>query len=82
VRLASGLGLASIGGFGPFEVPWLEAKLAGRALYIVAGTIARQRGQAGRLRAVAIAMALLAFACIVSVALTKHTQGWLAGEMP
>ena len=82
MRLASALGLASIGGFGPFEVPWLEAKQEGRALYIVAGTIALKRGRTVVVRTAAIAMALLAFACIVSVALTKHTQGWLAGEMP
>jgi len=78
VRPASTLGLAWIGALRPLEVPWLEAKPAGLALYIVAGTIALKRGQA----TAAFAMALLGFASIVSVALTKHLQGWLAGEMP
>jgi len=48
----------------------------------VAGTIALKRGRTVVVRTAAIAMALLAFACIVSLALTKHTQGWQAGEMP
>ena len=78
MRPACAIGLAWIDGFRPLEVPWLEAKPAGLALYIVAGTIALKRGQA----AAAFAMALIAFAFIVSVALTKHLQGWLAGEMP
>lgn len=79
VLLASALGLAWVGGFRPFEVPWLEAKLAGLAVYIVAGTIALKRGRTAGARATAFAMALLAYAYIVSVALTKHPQGWLAG---
>ena len=79
VLLASALGLAWVGGFRPFEVPWLEAKLVGLALYIVAGTIALKRGRTVRVRHTAFAMALLAYAYIVSVALTKHPQGWLAG---
>ena len=79
VLLASALGLAWIGGFRPFEVPWLEAKLVGLVLYIVAGTIALKRGRTVRVRTTAFAMALLAYAYIVSVALTKHPQGWLAG---
>ena len=79
VLLASALGLAWVGGFRPFEVPWLEAKLVGLALYIVAGTIALKRGRTAGCGTAAFAMALLAYAYIVSVALTKHPQGWLAG---
>lgn len=81
VLLASALGLAWIGGFRPLEVPWLEAKLAGLVVYIVAGTIALKRGRTAKARAAAFVMALLAFAYIVSVALTKHPQGWLAGGL-
>ena len=79
--LASALGLAWVGGFRPLEVPWLEAKLVGLVLYIVAGTIALKRGRTAGVRATAFAMALLAYACIVSVALTKHPLGWLAGGL-
>ena len=45
----------------------------------MAGTIALKRGRTASARATAFAMALLAYAYIVSVALTKHPQGWLAG---
>ena len=81
VLLASALGLLWVGGFRPLELPWLEAKLAGLALYIVAGTIALKHGRTAGMRATAFVVALLAFAYIVSVALTKHPQGWLAGGM-
>jgi uncharacterized membrane protein SirB2 len=79
--LASALGLTWIGGFRPLEVPWLEAKLVGLALYIVAGTIALKHGRTAGVRATAFALALLAYAWIVSVALTKHPHGWLAGGL-
>ncbi|HET9025706.1 MAG TPA: SirB2 family protein [Burkholderiaceae bacterium] len=81
ILLASALTLAWVGGFRPLEVPWLEAKLAGLVLYIVAGTIALKRGRTPARRATAFAVALLAYAYIVSVALTKHPLGWLAGGM-
>jgi uncharacterized membrane protein SirB2 len=79
VLLASALGLAWVGGYRPLEVPWLEAKLVGLVAYIVAGTVALKRGRTAGVRTMAFAMALLAYAYIVSVALTKHPHGWLAG---
>jgi uncharacterized membrane protein SirB2 len=79
VLLASALGLAWVGGYRPLEVPWLEAKLAGLVVYIVTGTVALKRGRTAGVRTTAFAMALLAYAYIVSVALTKHPHGWLAG---
>ena len=75
------LALAWVGGFRPLEVPWLEAKLVGLVVYILAGTIALKRGRTAGIRATAFAVALLAYAYIVSVALTKHPLGWLAGGM-
>ena len=81
VLLASALGLAWSGGLRPLEVPWLEAKLVGLVLYIVAGTIALKHGRTAGVRATAFALALLAYAWIVSVALTKHPLGWLAGGL-
>lgn len=77
--LASALALAWVGGFNPLAVPWLEAKLVGLVLYILAGTIALRRGRTRTTRAAAFAVALATFAYIVSVALTKDPLGWLAG---
>lgn len=79
VLLGSALALAWVGGFNPLRVPWLEAKLAGLAIYIVLGTIALRRGRTRRTRAAAFAAALIAYAYIVTVALTKSPLGPLAG---
>jgi uncharacterized membrane protein SirB2 len=79
VLLASALSLAWIAGFRPLHDPWLEAKLAGLVVYILTGTIALKRGRTPRGRAAAFAVALLTYAYIVSVALTKNPLGLLAG---
>ena len=81
VLLASALALAWVGGFNPLAVPWLEAKLGGLVVYILAGTVALKRGRTPGTRAAAFVMAALAYAYIVSVALTKHPLGWVAGGM-
>jgi uncharacterized membrane protein SirB2 len=81
VLLASALSLAWVGGFNPLRVPWLEAKLGGLVVYILVGTIALKRGRTRRIRATAFAAALLAYAYIVSVALTKSPLGPLAGGL-
>ena len=81
VLLASALALAWIGGFNPIQIPWLEAKLAGLVLYILIGTIALKRGRTRRIRAAAFALALLIYAHIVAVALTRNPLGLLAGGM-
>lgn len=78
VLLASALVLAWVGGIRPLEVPWLEAKLAGLVLYILAGTIALKRGRTPRMRAAAFAVAMVTYAYIVSVALTKSPLGFFA----
>ena len=82
VLLGSALALAWVGGFNPLGVPWLGAKLAGLVLYILIGTIALKRGRTRRIRATAFAVALLVYAYIVTVALTKSPLGPLAGELP
>lgn len=79
ILLASALAMAWIAGYRPFHDPWLEAKLAGLVVYILAGTIALKRGRTARGRAAAFGVALLAYAYIVSVALTKNPLGLLAG---
>ena len=57
---------------------WLAAKLAGLVVYIVLGTIALKRGRTRGVRLVAFAAALVTFGYIVSVAVTKSPQGFLA----
>jgi len=81
VLLASALALAWVGRFSPLAVPWLEAKLVGLVVYILAGTIALKRGRTPGMRAAAFAIALLGYAYIVTVALTKNPLGPLAGGM-
>jgi uncharacterized membrane protein SirB2 len=56
----------------PFAQPWLGAKVVALLLYIVLGTVALKRGKTRRTRAIAFAGALLTFAYIVAVALTRH----------
>ncbi|MGZ8274710.1 MAG: SirB2 family protein [Burkholderiaceae bacterium] len=81
VLLGSALALAWVGSFTPLGVPWLGAKLAGLVLYILIGTIALKRGRTRRIRATAFAAALLVYAYIVTVALTKSPLGPLAGGL-
>lgn len=81
VLLCSALALAWVGSFNPLRVPWLEAKLAGLVLYILIGTIALKRGRTRRIRATAFVAALLAYAYILTVALTKSPLGPLAGGL-
>lgn len=50
---------------------WLLAKFAGLIVYIVLGAIALRRGRTLKIRVIAFAGALLAFAYIVNTALTK-----------
>ncbi len=82
VLLASALALAWVGGFRPLAVPWLEAKLIGLVIYILAGTIALKRGRTRGTRAIAFGVAAVTFAYIVSVAVTKNPLGlWAAGGL-
>ncbi|MGB2815630.1 MAG: SirB2 family protein [Burkholderiaceae bacterium] len=81
VLLASALSLAWVGGFNPLRVPWLDAKLGGLVVYILVGTIALKRGRTRRIRETAFVAALLAYAYIVSAALTKSPLGPLAGGL-
>src|SRR5690242_16216667 len=77
VLLLSGVWLAwQIGAAGVRG--WLPAKLAGLAAYIVLGAIALRRGRTRRLRIAAALAALLTFAYIVSVAMTKSPLGFFA----
>lgn len=70
--LASALGLAGWSHQYPGQAPWLTAKVAALVAYIVLGAVALKRGKSLRVRAAALAAALLTFMYIVAVATTKH----------
>lgn len=53
------------------QTPWLLAKFAGLAAYIVLGAIALRRGRSKQLRLAAFVGALVAFAYVVNTAVTK-----------
>lgn len=56
----------------PFAQPWLGAKVCALVLYIGLGTVALKRGRTARVRAFAFGGALLAFAYIAAVAVTRQ----------
>ncbi|MFZ6741885.1 SirB2 family protein [Undibacterium sp. JH2W] len=70
--LASALTLAVMSGQYPFQQNWLTAKLLALLLYIVLGTIALKRGKTPAIRTAAFAAAILTFAYIISVALSRQ----------
>jgi len=57
---------------------WVWAKVVGLLIYIALGTIALKRGKTMRIRSVALVLALLTVAWIVSVALIKSPAGFFA----
>lgn len=69
--LASAIALAVMLEQYPLAQGWLTAKLIGLVVYIALGTIALKRGRTRALRLTAFGGALLVFAYIVAVALTK-----------
>ncbi len=60
----------------PFAVDWLTAKFFGLLAYIGLGAMALKRGKTKRVRAGFLPLALLAYAYIVSVALTRSPYPW------
>lgn len=72
VLLGSAITLAVISHQIPFAQPWLGAKVTALVLYIALGTVALKRGRTRRIRATAFAGAVLTFAYIVAVALTRQ----------
>ena len=62
----------------PLAQEWLLAKFGGLIAYILLGMVALKRGPTRRIRAVAFAAAVAAFAYIVGVALFKSARSWLA----
>jgi len=72
VLLASAIGLTLILQQYPFVNGWLTAKLFGLLTYIVLGAMALRRGRTREIRIRYFRLALLAYAYIVSVALTRN----------
>ncbi len=56
---------------------WLLMKIAALIVYIVLGTIALKRGATRKIRVGAFILAILTFAYIAGVALTKSMASWL-----
>ena len=71
VLLASAIALAVMIRQYPLAHDWLTAKVFGLIAYIVLGTIALKRGRTRAVRITAFWSALLVFAYIVAVAITK-----------
>ena len=69
--LGSALAMAWLSGQYPFVSDWLTAKFFGLLAYIVLGSFALKRGRTRAIRARCLVLALLAYAYIVGVALTR-----------
>jgi uncharacterized membrane protein SirB2 len=61
----------------PFAQNWLTAKLCGLLAYILCGTVALKRGKSKGRRTVFLVLAIVAYAYIVGVALTRNPLLWL-----
>jgi uncharacterized membrane protein SirB2 len=70
--LASAIWLAAISAQYPLAQSWLTAKVAALPVYIVLGSVALKRGSTRTIRTLAFSSALLVFAYIVAVAVTKR----------
>jgi uncharacterized membrane protein SirB2 len=78
VLIVSAIWLAWMLRLSPASTPWIAAKIIGLLAYIAFGMVALRFGRTKRVRAGAFVAALLTFAYIVSVALTKDPRGFLA----
>ncbi len=74
--LGSALVMAFQSGQYPFAQGWLTAKFLGLLAYIVLGALALKRAKSKAARVRFLVLALLSYAYIVSVALTKNPWLW------
>jgi len=72
VLLASAIMLASQWGWSALEMPWLVAKITALFVYIGLGSLALRPGRPKSVRVMAWLAAIITFAYIVSVAMTKN----------
>jgi len=75
--LASAIALAIAIRNYPGTHAWLTAKVAGLVAYVVLGSVALRHGRTRGVRGAAFAAALVAYAYVVSVALTRSPAGLL-----
>ncbi|MEM8814786.1 MAG: SirB2 family protein [Pseudomonadota bacterium] len=68
--------LIQLGG-SPLTQTWMLLKIGGLVVYIVLGTIAIKRGRTLAIRTTALIAALLVFAYIYGIALSKSAASWL-----
>ncbi len=80
VLLLSGIALVYMLRLEILSQPWLLAKFAGLAIYIVLGTVALKRGSTLAIRSIAFVAALIAFAYIVGAALLRSPASWIASS--
>ncbi|MCC2597677.1 SirB2 family protein [Pusillimonas sp. MFBS29] len=73
VLLLAGVTLAAMMGA---NQPWILVKIVALIVYIGVGSIAIKYGKTPKTRAIAALVAILIFAYIVGVALTKHPLSW------
>lgn len=76
--LASALIMVFISGQYPFVIDWLTAKVLALLVYILLGMVAFKWGRSPRVKVGAWLLALLTFAYIVSVAMSRSVMGFLA----
>lgn len=76
ILLGSAVSLAVLSDQYPWSEGWLGAKLGGLLVYILCGAIALKRGRTRAIRAVFLILALLAYAYIVAVALSRQPLPW------
>ena len=77
VLLASAIALVWTIGLSPFQTPWLMAKIAGLLVYIGLGLVALRLGETKTLRVAAWLAAMVVFAYVVSVAVSKDPWGFV-----
>ena len=78
VLLLSAVAIAWLLRLNPIETPWLLAKIIGLLVYIGLGIVALRPGLPWRVRAVALVGAVLCFAQIAAMAITKSPAGMLS----
>ena len=71
ILLLTAVALALITAQYPGPATWLNAKIIGLLIYIVLGVIALKRGKSKRVRSSAWCLALITYAYILAVAVTK-----------
>jgi uncharacterized membrane protein SirB2 len=62
----------------PFVQSWLSAKVIALVIYILLGMVALKRGRSRKVRITAWLLAIVTFAYIVAVAMTRSPLGILA----